>query len=173
MRLTQTPWLLLVLASLRHQAIVSALINQDQARAFITLVIQQTPSSWVHVTPPPHCALLLDTLCNPSAIPAVRASTILWATLAGVLALALIASSMSSKMFSKSTTLFRLARKMSSVKTASTGNSSKATAVTRPQARPASRRAPLLRLAQRLARRPAGGAVSTSPPRHRKPLPRP
>lgn len=166
-------WLLHVLAFPLRQDTVSALTNRGQALVSTTLVIQRIRSSWVPATLPLRCAPLLAMRWNLNAILVAPAFMTPSAILAGGQVSALTASSMSSRMFLKSTTPYHLAKKIPNVKTALTGSSLKATAATRRRARPASQRALLHRREQRPARHLAGGAVSTSPPRHRRLLPRP
>lgn len=162
-------WPLLVLGCLRLLGTVLALISQDQALAFIISVTRLTQSSWVPATQPPRFVLSPGMPCKASATPAALASTTPLETSVGGLALAPTVSSTSSKTFWRSMTLCQAARKMLSVRTASTGNSSKATAAKPPQHR-ANPPAPLPRLARKPARRPAGGAASMNrPPRPPRP----
>lgn len=157
-------WLQPALVCLHHQVIASAVTNPDQALASTISATPQTLFSWEPVTPPHLFARLPAMLCSHNAILAAHASTTLLATLAGAQVSVPIASSMSSKTSSKSTTLSHLAKKMLNVKTATSGSSSKVTAAIQPPARRANHQARLPRPARKPAKRPAGGAASTSRP---------
>lgn len=134
-----------------------------------TTAILRTLSSWVPVTLPHLCAQSPATLYNHSATLVALAFMILSVTSAGEPVSAPIVSSTLSKTCSKSTIQFQAVRKIQIVRTALTGHSSRATAVTPRPARPQSPPAQLRRRAQRLARHPVGGAALTSPlPQHRR-----
>lgn len=163
-------WLQPALVCLRRQVIVSAVINPDQALAFIISATPQTLYSWEPVTPPHLFARLPATLYSHNVTLVARASTTLSATLVGAQASVPTASSTLSKTSFKNTIQCQLAKKTSSVRTALIGNSSKATAATQLPARRASHQAQPRRPARKPARLLAGGAASTSRPQPNRSL---
>ena len=130
----------------------------DQTSPSTTSATQLIQSLWAPAMRLRHFAQLRDTHSKVYAIPAELARTILWATWAGEWASERTRSATSSRMFWRSMTLYRVAKRTWNVRIASTGNSTKATAVILSSA-PALPAAPAAQQGRRRAKHQAGGAA--------------